>query len=325
MQFMKRAGSPGAALAGLLILLSGMVTSSAEPANYQAQLISRCDSGEGLACAILGSRLQSGNDGEVDMAVARTAYKRACEIGHLSACPNIARFQRQGYGGPKDAAAARQSLILGCNGNDDDSCRTLGNMYKDGFGGPQNYALAAEAYDKACKAGKTWICDKFEEMRSKAAAQAPKTLPAPQPAPAQDYYASLYEISIAGHIANCELGVKNKIFERKMLESCQVGSKAAHEQYIEFLGRDDSFDSKRTGVQALATARAYLTFAEYLKFMYDRNKNPDSVNFACVNKPVGVDKLWPDPNAPVPPSLETEHARLKGRFEQLDQWCDSFE
>ena len=315
--------SLGAVFAAICSLLLASPKALANPTEYNSQLNTRCNSGDAVACGVLGSRLRNGTDGTVkDQVAARAAFKRACEIGYLAACPNIANMQRRGYGGPKDEAAARQSLIHGCNGNDDDSCRVLGNMYKDGFGGPRNYTLAAEAYDKACKAGKTWVCDLVDEMHSRAAAQAPKQ---PAPAPAQDYYGSLYEISHAGHIDSCESAVNSKSVSGSALEFCERGAETAHEQFIEMLGKDAGHDTRITGMQSVVVARAYLAKAEFIRLVYDQNRNPEFSNLVCISSIIGSGQLDPHPKYPVPDSLKSEHARLKARFEQLDKWCDSFD
>jgi hypothetical protein len=126
----------------------------------RAELDRACvDGNEVLACV---TRAEWARDLELNDAVARTLFSRACNLDDVPACVEFARFTHAGRGGEQDRPAGRQLLDLGCRRGILDACVDLAEIYEEGVGVEPDLARAEAFRRHACEAGWQEACPREE-------------------------------------------------------------------------------------------------------------------------------------------------------------------
>lgn len=115
-----------------------------------AEMKSKCDSGNMIACDNLGIRYLKGDGVAKDAKQAASLFKRACDGGDAIGCHDLAESHRFGDGVAKDIPLAASLYQRGCDGGYASACAELALLYNDGDGVKQDDAKAALYADRAC-------------------------------------------------------------------------------------------------------------------------------------------------------------------------------
>ncbi len=114
-----------------------------------------CELGREVECFYVGVAHERGGRGlPEDLALALAMYERACEARESAGCYNAALFRLQGQGvDAADEAGGCRRARQGCDLDHAGACEVLGECYRDALGGlTQDYLQARQLFRRACDA-----------------------------------------------------------------------------------------------------------------------------------------------------------------------------
>lgn len=118
-----------------------------------------CDRNDKYACDRMGDLLSDGDGGAKDVAAAVALYEKACNLDEAAGCADLGLLYARGSDVSVDAFRAVQYLEKACN-LADRWCDDLADLYAEGRLVPMDRQKAHLLYQKTCKAGFTFACDK---------------------------------------------------------------------------------------------------------------------------------------------------------------------
>ena len=122
-----------------------------------------CAKGDGQGCVLLGISYQVGKKVPKDEAAAVPLFLKACSLDDGNGCWYAGTCYLRGRGVAKDMDRAIELLTKACDKNEKNGCLDLGDAYRKKT--PADTVRALQAYDKGCKLGYDWACNRARDLR----------------------------------------------------------------------------------------------------------------------------------------------------------------
>jgi TPR repeat protein len=161
---------------------SAISPSKPRPSQTSPQLsreLSKCSSGDGLACATAGDFYIEGIEVGADAKRAAALYEQGCKHGTQLSCVGLARLLADGRGLPKDVPRAARLAQVACDAGEMLGCYDLALMYEtipDLLGKDPGKRRTIALYQKACSADLVDSCHELAMVFHSGRGGAPRDL-----------------------------------------------------------------------------------------------------------------------------------------------------
>lgn len=123
----------------------------------------RCAAGDAQGCVLLGIAHQVGKAVPKDESAAVPFFVKACSLGDGNGCWYAGTSYLNGRGVARDVNRAVELLTKACDKGEKNGCLDLGEAHLRRT--PPDKGQALDAYDRGCKLGYDWCCNRGRELR----------------------------------------------------------------------------------------------------------------------------------------------------------------